>query len=205
MENRYILHMTHVGNLSSLEERGCLLSDVAIEAQGLDYQSIAHAHIKERRRQVTTPLGCTLAECVPFYFWAKTPMLYALFKNNVIGYAEGQRKIVYLVSTIQNVVENHLEFCFTDGHAAEAITNYYVDLKNLDLLDWNAICSEKWGECFHPEDPDFKRRKQAEFLVKDSFPLKALKGIATYDEEIAKCVREVFPQITVSAWPQWFF
>ena len=108
-------------------------------------------------------------------------------------------------STIQNVVENHLEFCFTDGHAAEAITNYYVDLKNLDLLDWNAICSEKWGECFHPEDPDFKRRKQAEFLVKDSFPLKALKGIATYDEEIAKCVREVFPQITVSAWPQWFF
>lgn len=36
-------------------------------------------------------------------------------------------------------------------------------LADLERLDWNAIRSRHWADT--PEDPDRKRRKQAEFLA----------------------------------------
>ncbi len=93
MERVFILHMTHIGNLPSLREKGYLFSDAKVEANGIKHQSIGHAHIKERRKKVLTPIGCSVAECVPFYFWGKMPMLYALFKNAVDGYTGGNRRL----------------------------------------------------------------------------------------------------------------
>lgn len=108
------------------------------------------------------------------------------------------------MSSIQKVIDSHLEFCFTDGHAVEAFTTFFVNLEDLHTLDWQAINSEQWAFCYTGEN-DFQRRKQAEFLVKDRFPLDAVLGIAVFDEAMQANVQTIFPHLKVLALPKWYF
>lgn len=182
----YIFHITHYGNLKSIFSNGFLCSDSFISKNNIQHTNISHLHIKHIRKNKPTPLGCTLSECVPFYFGILTPMLFAISRNNVDGYADGQKSVVYLVSNIQNVVNSNLEFCFSDGHAIEALTNFYTSLDDLQKLDFNAIRSKQWASCYQGIEEDFKRRKQSEFLVKGNFASDLFIGIAVFDENIKK-------------------
>jgi GrpB-like predicted nucleotidyltransferase (UPF0157 family) len=76
--------------------------------------------------------------------------------------------VLYLVSTVEAVVSSGLGFVFTDGHAVMSPSEYYEYLSDLDEIDWPLMSATYWNDAL--DDPDRKRRRQAEHLVHQSMP-----------------------------------
>lgn len=82
-------------------------------------------------------------------------------------------------------------------------TRFFDNIDEIDALDWNAIGETDWG------DPFVKERKQAEFLVEQSFPWELIEHIGVIDEKIAERVASLLreashrPKVVVA--PQWYF
>jgi hypothetical protein len=118
--------------------------------------------------------GGSLHDYVPFYFTKLSPMLFTINKGNV-PCEGGQGALVHLVSTVQRVVAAGLGYAFSDGHGIMAYSNFYDDVAHLGEVDWDVVGSRYWADTI--EDGDRKRRKQAEFLVRDRLPLSILSGL----------------------------
>ncbi len=118
-------------------------------------------------------------------------MLYAIHMGFVDGYSRGQSEIVHLVSSAEAVEEDDdLRWVFTDGHAEMApLTDFYNDLDDLDKIDWNVMKSTYWNDT--DDDPDRKRRRQAEFLVHEFFPWKLIAGIGVHGQATVERVQEI--------------
>lgn len=156
-----IFHITHMRNLAPIIACGELRA-IALLAQ-TTFTNLAHARIQQQRAKTKVPCGPrgTLHDYVPFYFGARSPMLYAVFKNQVEGYSDGQDPVVHLVSSAEAVAQ--LDFVFTDGHAIMALSEFYEDLADLANVDLRLMRSRFWLDS--QADPDRKRRRQAEFLI----------------------------------------
>ncbi len=117
-------------------------------------------------------------------------MLYAIHKGFVDGYERGQSEIVHLVSSVEAVDKADLPWVFTDGHAEMApLTDFYDDLQHLDKIDWEIMKATYWHDT--DEDPDRKRRRQAEFLAHDFFPWNLVGAVGVHSQAIADRVREI--------------
>lgn len=116
-------------------------------------------------------------------------MLFAISRGNVEGYTAGQQPVIYLCSSTEAVDAAKLRWVFTEGHADMDYTDFFDDFKNLAHIDWSLMRAKYWRDT--DEDGDRKRRRQAEFLVKDFFPWKLVKQIAVYDNAAAKIVRDI--------------
>lgn len=212
-----IYHITHFGNLPAVLQEGGLLCDAEAKARGLCAQSIAYGTIKERRqrRRVETlhgqPVAAdgVVADYVPFYFCNRSPMLGAIHKGTVAAYQGGQREVVYLVSTVEAVAAKLTHWCFTDGNAAEALTEFFSDLAHLNRVDWSAVQTWRWGGRWRLRDLDITRRKQAEFLVHGRFPWTLFVSIGVLDPAMAGQVGTVLataehkPRVTIE--PRWYY
>jgi ssDNA thymidine ADP-ribosyltransferase, DarT len=185
----YIYHITHINNLGRIIAQGGLHCDR--EAQQLKVVNIGHQHIKDRRlnRAVPLPPGGAVGDYVPFYFGPRSPMLFAIHKGVVTGYGDGQRPIIYLMSSAEAVRDAGLEWVFTEGHAEIAYTDFFNDLNDLDKIDWNVINGRYWNDT--NDFPDRKRKRQAEFLVKRFFPWNLVTHIGVYDQVVADAVAGV--------------
>ena len=86
-------------NLVSIAQAG-LNSDRQVGESLVQFVDIGNANIKKRRRGRRVPVGVAgmVDDHVPFYFTARSPMLYAIHRGNVPTYTSGQDEIVYLVS-----------------------------------------------------------------------------------------------------------
>lgn len=190
-------------------DRGGVCCDDTVSEDGIQHQSIAHQHIKDRRarRQVPVSSGGTLAHYVPFYFAPRSPMLFAISTGNIIGYEEGQCAVVYLVSSVERILEVNRPFCFTDGHADMAVSNYYNDVSQLDHIDWPLMESQYWNDTMY--DSDRKRRRQAEFLVHRFFPLTLVDEIGVFDANFQTVVRETMAKVpcefAVNVHRKWYY
>jgi hypothetical protein len=85
---------------------------------------------KREHAAVRVPPGGVVADYVPFYFGPKSPMLYAIKQGKVEGY-QGQKEIIYLVTTAEAVAAQNLSFMFTDGHGIISYVNHYNQLADL--------------------------------------------------------------------------
>jgi hypothetical protein len=150
--------------------------------------NIGHKHIKARRLNRNVPAGPkgTVGDYVPFYFAPRSPMLFAISRGNVEGYTAGQQPVIYLCSSTEVVDAAKLGWAFTEGHADMDYTDFFDDFKNLAKIDWALMQEKYWRDT--DEDGDRKRRRQAEFLVKDFFPWKLVEQIAVYGTTTAKMV-----------------
>jgi hypothetical protein len=212
-----IYHITHFDNLSTVLREGGLVCDAESAQRALCQRSIAHANIKERRattfvvRRNGSPAGAggMLADYVPFYFAVRSPMLYAIHKGAVTGYTGGQAKVVYLVSSAEAVAQTQLAWCFTDGHAVEGMTEFYGSLADLAKVDQVAIQTWRWGGKWLLNDPDVKRRKQAEFLIHKRFPWELVSEIGVYEggirEEVANLLDSVAHRPSVAIRKNWYY
>ena len=113
-------------------------------------------------------------------------MLFTISRGNIPG--RKQADIVYLVSAIEWVSERNLGYVFTDGHPIMLITSFFDNTDDLDKIDWNLMGATYWHDI--ATDLDRKRRRQAEFLVHDFFPLDLVGGIAVYDEDMEERVTD---------------
>ena len=182
--------VTHGRMLPSLAEHG-ILCRRAVRAQGVDFQTISNEEIEELRSQTIVPCGPrgSLHEYVPFYFGPRSPMMYRISCRNLPSYDQGQRPLVYLVTSIIKVVEAGLRFVFSDGHPIMALTEFFDDTARLDAVDLPLMKQRYWNET--AADPDRPRRRQAEFLVHQRVPWEVVTEIGVLDERVASRVEAV--------------
>lgn len=178
--------MTHIENLPSILENNGLKAYSEVATSGKPYRDIANAGIQDQRSGTSVPLppGGDLHDYVPFYFAGCSPMLYKL-KNSGIK----QRELVYLMTNTSRIHDNSLPFVFTDGHAIMFLTEFYSSLNDIDKVDWTIMNERYWGDT--QEDPDRKRRRQAEFLVHRKVPLDQIIGIGVFDREMKEKVEDL--------------
>jgi len=173
-----IYHITHIENLPSILEMGGLIANSRLKEENKNYLDIAYAHIQDRRANIPVPcsVGGFLNDYIPFYFAPRSPMMYTINKGNVATYRGGQKSIIYLVSDTEVIEKMGLNFAFTDGHAVIGYSDFYDDIENLeDVIDWELMRSRYWANTL--DDPDRKRRRQAEFLIHHFLPWDAVSEI----------------------------
>ena len=124
-------------------------------------------------------------------------MLLNLKTGRVPGYTEGQSPILYLVTSVQRVVESGSSFVFSDGHGLANFTDWYDDLNDLKAVDWDLVGARYWRDT--PSDNDRQRRKQAKFLVHGSVPWQLISEIGVYSGSVANQVATLlskFPELS---------
>lgn len=170
--------MTHILNIPHILDVGFVHADSPNASP--DYIPIGDSSMI-RARAERDVAGKTLDQYIPFYFGPRSPMLFVI-QNGFNGVTKRfPRDIVYCVLRIDSVINSKLRFVFTDGHAADHITKTYKrdDLTNIDsIISYNDVYAQFWNE-----DPDAKRKKEAELLFLDEVPSSLISGYVVYDEK----------------------
>jgi hypothetical protein len=176
-----ILRFIRIANLHIYLRRGALHAPNHTPNDGLHYQTNHNDDVQGVRRQSAIPCGPRgmVHDYVPFYFGPLSPMMLNLKTGRVPGYTEGQEPLIYLVTTVQEIVAAGVPFVFSDGHGIATFTEWFEDVVDLDKVDWSMVGQRYWTD--EPEDPDRQRRKQAEFLVHRSLPWTLIQEIAVID------------------------
>lgn len=204
-----IYHITHVQNLQSIIDCGGLGSTNWISANSASCTSIAYETIQDQRATTPVPLGPggTLHDYVPFYFAPRSPMLYTISRGNITNCVGGQEAVLHLVCSAQKVQSARLRFVFTNGHGIMAFTDFFDDLNHLDEVDWPLMTAKIWRDTF--EDPDRKRRRQAEFLIYEFFPLKLVDEIVVMTTAMKRKVESILSplndKLSVKVAPSWYY
>lgn len=212
-----IYHITHMSNLQSIINAGGLHCHAIMCEGRVNHTNIGHQNIKEKRsyrpvRKLDPPFrvvgaGGTLADYVPLYFAPRSPMLYSINGGYVEGYSNGQRDVLHLVCSVEDIVNQGLPFAFTDGHGIMELTDFYDDIEDLCHIDWNVMASRMW--CDTDENPDRKRRRQAEFLVHHFLPWHFINEIGVIDrsvqEEVQNVLAVVEHQPAVAVHREWYY
>jgi hypothetical protein len=206
-----IYRIMHSDNLRICLRRGGLHAANHAPDDGLTYKTVHNVDIQSERR--FTPIDCgpggVIHDYVSFYFGPRSPMLFQLHTGRVPGYSEGQRPIIYLVSTVQRVHDSEAQYVFSDGHGIAAFTRWFDDIHDLDQVDWDAVNARYWSDTV--EDMDRQRRKQAEFLVYRFCDWSLIRGIGVFDRAMkarTQSVMGTFPEElhrVVRICPEWYY
>jgi ssDNA thymidine ADP-ribosyltransferase, DarT len=200
--NPQIFHITHVENLRGIVAQGCLWSDAQRLARNLSTTNIGYTHIKQRRlnRPVTVGRAGKLGDYVPFNFCPRSVMLYVVSRGHA-DYNGGGDRIVHLVSSVNRATALGRPWAFTDQHADLGYAAYFDSLAMLSEVDWTVMPLAQWGG-----NDEVKAKRQAEFLVHDSFPWSAVEVIGVKNTTIAAEVTALVggvPPVTVR--PDWYY
>jgi hypothetical protein len=177
----FIYHITSIENLGSIAKNKGLACTNTLQEGESPFVNIAYESIQSRRSEKSVPLPPygNLHDYVPFYFAPRSPMLYTINQGNVPQYQGGQKEIIYLVSTVQQVAFRKIPFVFTDGHAVMSFSEFYNNINDLDQVAWGIMKSRYWNDTV--DEPDRKRRRQAEFLAFEFFPFDCVLEIGTFN------------------------
>ena len=177
---KYVFRLTHIDNIKYIMSKGLVRASSPLRDE--NYVSIGDVQViqvrKDRKFQ-----GYQLSDFMPFYFGPRSPRLYVIQH----GY-NGVRKvkpedIVYCVVRIEDIIKNDIDCIFTDGHALSSLTNYYYksSLANLNnIVNYDDVYSTFWNI---EDDPDLKRRKEAELLINEDLPAQYIRGIVVYNDK----------------------
>ena len=114
-------------------------------------------------------------------------MLYVVSRGHP-DYAGGQDEIVHLVSSVNTAIALGKPWAFTDLHADLGYASYFSSVTKLDEVDWNVMPLTQWGG-----NDDVKAKRQAEFLVHESFPWSAVERIGLRSAAVAAKARALLP------------
>lgn len=185
-----IYRMVHYNNVEHLLSHG-MCCKTHTEADP-DYINIGDTTLILQRNEYPVginPPGGQLGDFVPFYFSGHTPMLFNI-KTGYRGIVRRpQEDIIFICCTIGRVIELCQEWCFTDGHAKNRLTEFYNDLNHLHTLDWDTIHNQWWHAS--EDDMDRPRKKQAEFLVKEKVPVGCINSIIVHNQQRKENIEEL--------------
>lgn len=193
--NQKIYHITHVDNLPAIIAAGELRSDALMLAQGGPVATVGMGKIKARRLGLPVKCldGVMVGDCVPFYFGPRSVMLYLIhMRNPELTYRGGQEPILHLEADLREVlrwtIAEGRPWAFSLANAAAVYTEFRADLRQFEQLDWAAMRAADW------RDAGVKERKQAEFLVKDTFPWELFSVIGANSTALVERVEAVLAQ-----------
>jgi ssDNA thymidine ADP-ribosyltransferase DarT-like protein len=205
-----IYHITHVDNLARILVDGGLHSDRTIAEAGGPSVTIGMSTIKQRR--LTLPVKCYegdfVGDYVPFYFCPRSVMLYLIHRGNhpELTYHAGQGPIVHLEADLEEVVAwantEHRRWAFSLSNAGAYYTEFRSNLTDLKDINWAAVQAVDW------QAADIKEGKQAEFLIRDWFPITLVRRIGVSSSPIRERVLQAFkgavtPPIGIN--PDWYY
>jgi len=180
LDKIYLFRMTHIENVPHILTFG--ITHRNSNNANPNFRSIGDSSLISTRDNYQLNTGRLLGDYIPFYFGIRMPMLYVIqYGYNSLEPTPAQ-EIVYVVTSVQKIIDLGHEFVFTDGHAVDTFSNQNsnADIDNIDnFLDWNAIKSTNWKS---DTDLDLKRRKQAEFLVLGDIAAEAILGYIVSDQ-----------------------
>ena len=191
-----IYRIVHVDNIEHLLSNGIFTKNH--EQADPDYINIGDSGLIAQRNDypvgINPPNGI-LGEYVPFYFGPLSPMLFNI-KTGYRGITKReQSEIIYVCCTFDNIKKYCDEWCFTDGHAKNSITEFYNDATHLDKVDWSMVSEKYWTP--NDEDSDRMRRKQAEFLVKFHVPVHCISSIIVLNKEVKINIEEILDSLSL--------
>ena len=176
----YLYRMIHIENIPHILKYG-ITHSTSVNANPA-FKPIGDGSVISTRNSFLLDNGKLLGEYIPFYFGVRMPMLYVIQHGYNMVEANTPDKIVYLVSSVEKIIEHGHDFVFTDGHAIDSFSTQYskADVENIDeILDWDAINAKYWK---NENDLDLKRRKEAEFLVLGDIDVSAILGYIVYNQ-----------------------
>lgn len=189
----HLFRMTHINNIPHILQHG--ITHKNSKNANNDYIKIGDSSLISTREKkevaVTNGSNVTIKKIVlgnfiPFYFGVRMPMLYVVQHGGNFTTQTPASDIIYLVCSLDKILRLDVEFYFTDGHATDNLTTFYdksyINQLN-SILDWNAIKSQYWGG---EDNLEIKRKKQAEFLVKDDLPPDVILKYLCYDDKARK-------------------
>lgn len=187
-----VYRMTHIDNIEHVLQNG--ITHRNSPNHNPDYITIGDVSLINTRdvKQVTVDNGdffdfdaatIILGNFIPFYFGVKMPMLYVIQNGgNFVTKSTPASKIVYMVCSVSNLIKQHEDYYFSDGHATDSLTSFYDKTRINDLaeiIDWNAVKASYWGG---QDNLNIKRKKQAEFLVSEDVTPNLIIGFGCYNE-----------------------
>lgn len=205
-----LYRMTHIANIPHVLQYGIV--HPSSPNKNPDYVPIGDRTLIDFRKTkeiaIAPDRNIILGEFVPFYFGIRMPMLYVMQKGgNFVEKAYNPEEIVYVAVSLKRIVDKGYEFYFSDGHATDRLTLFYTSDKVgsiPELLDWDAIKAHHWsGEGI---ETDLKRRKQAEFLVKQDVAAECIYGYVCYNDNAkARLVAMGVPENMIKIFPNAYY
>ena len=203
-----ICHIVHVDRLASIVADGALWSDAVLQRRARPGTVIGMSAIKQRRLtyQLNSHPDLRVGDCVPFYFCPRSVMLYVIHRANNEGlqYRDGQGLIVHLEADLHEAVdwaERHgRRWAFTLSNAGSSYFEDRCDLAQLNEIDWSAVGAMDWR--------GRREKKQAEFLMEQSFPWALVRRVGVCTAETYNGATEAVrsdhqPAVTVQ--PGWYY
>ena len=136
-------------------------------------------------------------------------MLYVIHCGNhpSLTYRGGQEPIVHLEADLKRVVNwantHDVQWAFSASNAGAYYAQFWSTVKDLNQVDWNAVANLDF------RDSQVKEGKQAEFLVKGSFPWTLVEEIGVHSAKIEAIVKRILRTAThkppVSVRQNWYF
>jgi hypothetical protein len=211
MTNRPVYHITHVNNVANIIHEDRLWCDSQRIVRSLANTNIGYSHIKERRMRhpVTVAAGGTLGNYVPFNFCPRSVMLYVIHRANDpdLAYRGGQGPILHLEADLEETLAwaeaEGRRWAVTPANAGAVYTDFWASRDQLNQLNWAAIRNDDF------RSSEVKERKQAEFLMHDSFPWHLVRKIGVRSADIQAQVEallaeaEHHPPVEIRA--DWYF
>lgn len=207
LKQTYIFRIVHLDNLPYIVRTGLLHAPLHPDADP-NYIQIGDRQLTSKRGQTVVPVGPggTFRDYVAFYFGPRQPMLYCIKHGNLFVVKRPMEEIIYLVSNVEFVASSGRPFVFYDGHAYDDLSTPYTDLAYLDQIDRKDTHAKYWQD---EDDPDLKRRKQAEFLVHQELPFRYVTHMLAYNDNSAAKVTGMLQGTsttpTVLVRPNFFF
>lgn len=177
-----LYHFTHLDNLVSILRAGQLVADSFATGTGFatDVGDLAIKAARRRRAVPIEPNG-VVADYVPFYFAPRSPMMYRIACDHRDAvpkrYPGGDDPLVYLVTSVDRLIDANADWVATDGNASARLTQFTNDVDRLpDLIDWPLMRERYWRDT--DDDLDRERRRMAELLVHRRVTVDLLHGCA---------------------------
>ena len=210
--NPKIYHITHIDNLPKIAEACCLWSDRRRLTHEVDTNVIGMPTIKKRRLEkieVKCNPGTYVGDYVPFYLCPRSVMLYIFHRNNHpdLPYKGGQDPIVHLQADLNACAkwasQNGIRFAFSNSNAGSFTADFFSKKSDLEQIDWDAVNARDF------RDRQIQERKQAEFLIFDSFPWPLVEHIGVFNQNIAALANEAIQSSshrpTIQVENGWYF
>lgn len=192
--NPKLYHITPVDNLPNILRAGELRSDARMVAAGGAAVTIGMSKLK-LRRLTELHIDCLgnvmVGDCVPFYFCPRSVMLYLIhMRNSEVAYTGGQGPIVHLEADLKGVLSwaraHGRPWAFSLSNAASRYAEFRADAAQLDQIDWEAVQTTSWQ--------GVRDRKQAEFLVLDTFPWELVQVLGVHSSRVGGQVQAMLDQ-----------